>query len=473
MSWRRTVVMLAVGLALGAARAAAAGPGGPLSCFDERHNGPCMSPDPAAFFPAKGQDPAVMVANFALVFPGSASAPWQYVCDDLYGRPAPERIRRSPNGELLLPTTAGLQITRDGCSFQQATGSIAGGVVYDVAVDEKDPQVVFALVGTPRALMRSNDGGRSFNTVFTFEQGLLLTRVIVPPTRTKEVYVLGHGRGAMTPMGVSTDDGVTFTMRDAAERTMPLIKTSFELLATHPTDPATLYFTVILGDGDEVWQTTDAGVTAKMLLKVAETEAVGGLAFGSTPSTIYVGGHDLFPERGMPAGHLYISRDAGATWLPPVPSPETGPQFSCLSAAGTELFACGAGATQTEDTMVATSSDEGKTWRTLSRLGDLSHTKACAREQCVAVADWLCNTYTTCGPGQMPMPISDAGPPPDGGVLGGTGGSAGTKDAGPTFPTPKDDSGCGCRLGAQTRGSAAGLLVLVGALLAWAARRRR
>jgi photosystem II stability/assembly factor-like uncharacterized protein len=444
---------------------------GPVACrelrqsSDPSYRGPCMSPDPIAFFPAAGANAAVMVSNFALAFPGAGSAPWEYVCDDLYGRPTPERIRRSPNGELLLPTTLGLQITRDGCSFEQATGPIAADVVFDVAVDPKNPATVFALVGTPRTLQRSADGGRSFAPVFTFPDGLLLSRVIVPPGRNKEVYVLGRGRGSATPLGVSTDDGASFAMRDAATGATSPIRTSFEMQATHPSDPATLYFTIIESDGDELWRTTDAGLTTTRILKVKDTEALGGMAFGATPAVIYVGGRTLYPELSSPAGHFYVSHDAGATWQPPVTIATNGPQITCLAAAGNDIYACSMGAVATEGVMVSASSDEGKTWRPISRLGDLNTPKACTRGSCLPVSTWLCDTYTTCAAGQIP---SGMAPNPDAGADGGSGGRA---DGGVTLPpVPRDDGGCGVGgRGAGATGAALSALFL----LVRAVRRRR
>jgi hypothetical protein len=457
-------------LALRTGPAAAAGP---LACFDDQHNGPCMTPDPAAFFPARGKDPAVMAANFALVFPGTGAVPWEYVCDDLYGRPAPERIRRSPNGELLLPTTVGLKITRDGCAFENATWPVPADVVYDVAVDSKNPLVVFALMGTPRVLMRSGDMGRSFTAVSTFPSGLLLSRVILPPARSKEVYVMVRGRGASTPLFLSTDDGATFSMRDPSMGASTPVKTAFEMLEPHPTDPATLYFTLILTDGDELWKTTDAGLTSSRVLKLNDAEALGGLAFGASPNTLYVGGRNLYPERGMPAGHLYISRDGGATWLPPVAASESGPQFNCLVAAGAELYACGVGASLVDDMMVASSSDEGKTWKTISRLGDLNTPKTCTMDRCAGVSDWLCNTYTTCAAGKQPVPVGEPPPAPDGGGVLGTGGQPGgaMTDASVDvrLPTATDDGGgCGCRIGSRSAvptAAAVALLLLALALL--------
>ena len=444
---------------------------GPLACRTSPGAptyGPCKTPDPVGYFPAVGNLPEVIVANFGLLVPGSNAQSRQYVCDDVFGQPEAIRERRSGAGDIFLPTTQGLLITRDGCVFTHAAGDIAGKIVYDVAVDAKDPQVVFAIGDTPRVLWRSSDAGKNFTTVATFPSGLALLNVVLPPGRSKQVYVVGRGKGTSTPVGASLDDGVTFTMRDPGTAAGASIKSSFEFLAADPISPDVLYFTLLEADGDRLFRSGDGGATAVPLLKLGSTEGVAGLAFGATPATLYLAAKDLFPLVGSPPGALYISRDTGKTWLPARPAPEAGPQFNCLVAAGARLYACSTGQGRKEDFMLASSDDEGQSWTPIMRLGDLSGPKACIAPQCQAVSQWLCDTYTSCADGLAPTPTpeprsaTDAGssPPPS------------ADAAAPVHEFPHEDSGCACGLGSGAPG-AAGTGALAAALLLFRLVRRR
>jgi hypothetical protein len=471
-------------VALGAAGASAAG--GLIACRGADPNyGPCKSPDPVAYFPAAGSLPAVMVANFGLLVPATGSS-WQYVCDDVFGQPDATKERRSPNGDIFLPTTTGLQITRDGCTFTHAMGDISGKIVYDVAIDSKNPQLVFAIGDTPRVLWRSTDGGRTFTTLQRFPDGLVLLSLALPATRDKQLYIIGRGKGTSTPVAFSADDGATFTMRDPGLAAGAGVKSAFEFLATDPVSPDVLYLTQLEPDGDRVFRSADGGATAVPLLKLGRTEGVAGLAFGGNSSTLYLAAKDLFPLAGMPPGSLYVSRDAGKTWLPPRPAPEAGPQFNCIVATGSRLFACSIGQGRKEDFMLAYSDDEGMSWTAINRLGDLTGPKTCVAPQCQVVAQWLCDTYTTCAEGQTPGGAGgaagnaggNAGNAGNGGMLGGggamgTGGMPPGADAAMTPMLPKEDSGCGCDLGAASTNTSRvcaglGLVFLVVAL-----RRRR
>jgi MYXO-CTERM domain-containing protein len=432
---------------------------GPLACRDRNSlvYGPCKSPDPVTFFPANASSPAVIVANFGLLEPGAGTT-WQYACDDTFGQPEAIRERRSSNGTFFFPTTRGLMYTQNRCEFHQAGGDIAGKIIYDVAVDAKDPNLVFAIGDTPRVLWKSTDAGLTFKTIQTFPAGLALLNVVLPPGRTREIYLVGRGKGTATPVAASTDDGATFTMRDPGLAAGAAITTSFEFLAADPASPQTLYFTLLEPDGDRLWRSTDAGVTVAPLLKLGKTEGLSGLAFGPSPGTLYLAATDLFPLAGNPPGDLYVSRDGGKSWLPPRPSPETGPQFACLVAAGARLYACSTGQGRKDDLMLGYSDDEGMTWKAMTTLGSLAGPKACVKQQCEAVSQWLCDTYTSCAEGMSPTPNTTPEPPPDAG--------APPPDANVPTPTlPKEDSGCAFATGSASGGAAAAALALLALLV--------
>ncbi len=453
---------------------------GALACLpgpSSARRAPCKSPDPVTFLPPVAGQPGVAVTNFGLLFPGESALDWRYVCDDAFDRPPPERIRRSSSGDIFIPTTNGMVITRDGCSFI-AAADLMGQVVYDVAIDGRDPMQVFALVGSPRTLWRSTDGGRRFTSTATFPAGMLLFRVVVPPQRARQIYVIGRGAGSSTPIFASADDGTTFERRDPAPAQAVALRTSLEFVASHPTTPEILYFNVVEPDGDSLWRSSDGGATVNRLHNLGVDQGYAGMAFGAA-GTMYVATYDVFPDGTKPPGLFLISRDEGATWLPPRPSPESLPPFGCLVRDGDRLLACGMRQNiGIQDTfLVGASTDEGATWTPVTRLSQLTAPRACVAAQCQAVTQWLCDSYTQCPPGYAPRPTD---PAPDAGADGAAADAGAGNDAGPGGMVdggaprlPDEDSGCGCRVGGPAPGSASWLLVLSLALIALPKSRRR
>ncbi|HEY0714797.1 MAG TPA: hypothetical protein VGF45_19105, partial [Polyangia bacterium] len=384
------------------------------------------------------------------------------VCDDAYRRAAPDKIRRSSLGDIFIPTTTGLLVTSDGCSYAEPSGDIAGKTVVDVAVDTKDPTLVFALGDTPRKLWRSADRGRTFAIGQTFADGVLFQRILLPPTRSQEVYLVGRGRDTSTPIAASQDNGTTFVMRDPGLSAGPMLRTSLDPLAPDPRSPNVLYVAVVDAAGDQLWRSNDGGATVSPVMTVQNGEALGGLAFGSAATTIYVAGKAVFLEPGKPRGHLYVSRDSGKTWLPAVPSDENGPQYNCLVAVGDELFACGVSVGVADRFLLGVTKDEGKTWSYVTGLGDLKGgPKQCVASQCQLVSAWLCDFHSSCAPGTGPANMSDAGRPStqDGGT------SMGGQDATSTPGVPPERKGGGCQFGGRRGDGAAWVLGVILALL--------
>ena len=207
---------------------------------------------------------------------------------------------------------------------------------------------------------------------------------------------------------------------------------------------------MVVAGGDEIWRSSDGGRTVERVLQLSNGEALGGLAFGTAPGTLYVAGTSVYIEPGKPPGTLFISRDGGATWAPPIASGSEGPHYKCLTASAGKLYACESYRGSNTDPMVQESSNEGATWTPALRLADVSGPKSCVAEACQTVAAWLCDKYQVC---------SERG-------------ATGTVDAGAAVDASAgdtgDEAGCGCGVGRASSafaGNGAALVMLGLALL--------
>ena len=152
----------------------------------------------------------------------------------------------------------------------------------------------------------------------------------------------------------------------------------------------------------------------------------------------------------MTPGHLHVSRDSGASWEAPLPSPLTGPRYRCLSHSAGKLYACGAGETLGDAFLVGVSSDDGRTWQPHTRLRDVAGARSCVKSRCLATEVWLCQLFGQCAPDGG----ADALPSPDA-----------------ASATPRS-SGCSCTLGGRA-GPGLFPALVAGLLLVWRRSRPR
>jgi photosystem II stability/assembly factor-like uncharacterized protein len=402
-------------------------------------SGPCNTPEPVAFFPGTGADP-VVITNFGLLYPGQDAGSWQLVCDDLYGLALPAGLRRSADGRVYAGAGEGLRFSSDGCTWSDGAGTAAGQAILDVAVDTV-PGRVWTLAELPARVLRSDDGGAQFNLVHAFDPGQpLLYHRLVAGGDGQRLYLFGRGSNNTTPAAVSTDGGQTFTTFDLSARAVTPPPSPLEFLAAAPGNPPVLYFQVFdASGGDQLWRTADDGQTVAPILKLERFETLGGFSFGADAQVLYLGAVNAFAAGGTPPGFLYVSRNSGTTWEPPVPSPPTGPRYRCLTHSEGKLYACGAGEILGDAFLVGVSSDEGRSWQPHVRLRDVAGARSCAKARCLATEIWLCELHGQCA--------ADAGTPalPDA-----------SADAGPAPST----SGCSCSLGGGTAPGVAPVAVL-------------
>jgi MYXO-CTERM domain-containing protein len=431
-----------------------------LTATEPVTTGPCQVPEPGKFLPGAGAAAPAVAANFGLLTPAPAgeAAGWQFVCDDGYSTAPPDRLWRAPAGGFLAASARGLLRSDDGCDWLPVEGDVAGRAVEDLVIEAAGR--VWALGSDPGTLYLSGDGGRRFAAQATVAATLPAARLRGAPSDPTRLYATAGAAGMPPGLWVSRDGGRSFTAQAPAV-TLP---GPLAVLAVAPDDAEIVYFKVTEPEGDELWKSTDGGKTLARLLKLADFELLAGLAFGpagpsgQTDAALYVAGRAPIVVDGVPPGRLYVSRDGGGTWQPPVHSPRGGPSYRCLEFSGGKLFACAGGEAAGDSFLVGVSEDEGRSWTPVVRLADVHGPRACVRDRCLQTELWLCEGY-----GQCAAPDGGAGPG-DGGLDAGSGlpfDAAGERPAGPS-----DDGGCGCALGGVSRPPGLPALLALLALLA-------
>jgi hypothetical protein len=397
-------------------RSGAAG-GGRIACLGLQE-GPCRTPEPSRYFPAPPGSPPelfpVVVANFGLLVPAPAGDSWQFVCDDRYGVAPPDRVWRDPGGRLFAGGRIGLLASDDGCDWQAARGELDGVAVVDVAFDPQTTGRMWALGLSPPALYRSLDGGGTFSRQRIFPDTFVYPRLLSAPSDGRRLYVVAATRGASTTLETTADGGETWSSLELTAGIAPPLRNPLGPIAVTPDDPATLYFVLPDPEGDEIWKSGDGGRSVARVLVLRDGELLAGFAFGATAATLFVAGSAPIRLEDRPPARLYVSRDGAGTWDEPIASGAGGPFYRCLAFAGGLLAACGAGESGGDRFLIGVSSDEGRNWSPLVRLGDLAGARACARSQCIATEEWLCDTYRRCSgrpDASAELPPSPPAPP--------------------------------------------------------------
>jgi photosystem II stability/assembly factor-like uncharacterized protein len=466
MSWARMrwPVRLLLGLlfcAVGGSRDAHA-EGETLQCLTLR--APCQSIDTVdvmlpAPVPGRAAPVPALVANFGLLSRDGAGR-IRYACEPALGGLA-VRARMSPNGEIFVPTDAGLLHYRPGCGAQPAQGDLAGRLVLGVIFDPLDPMRVWALgIGGASTLYLSRDGGDRFETATVLPAGLPIWQMKGAPSHPDTLFGVGERPpGGQLLLVRSDDGGRSFADVGAAPGAIPLTGLPLELLGIDPTNPAILFVAMRdASNADAVWRSRDRGKTWQRSLVLPVEEIMGGFALGADGRRVFVGGRTQLYLPGQAPAHLYSSADGGDTWQA-LPSGEGGPRFRCLAAQGDRLFACAGGETNGDAFLLGTSADGGKTWTPEITTAEIAGPEACMADSCAATSAWLCETYRICGAGDAGTPLDSA-----------------ASDA-PASPATGD--GCTCNLsrararaGDRHRPTGWPVPITVG-LVAWFARGRR
>ena len=414
---------------------------------------------------SEGAAPAANAAQGTTKDATKGTTRYELLCEETFGGKVPTRVVRHPAGRLLVPGSDGLYLsTEDTCGFTRAEGSVAGRQVLEVAIDPVSPAKLWALVASPPGVHLSQDAGATFQAGPPLPEDFRPARVLVGDTSAPFIYLSGYSATHPLVLLVSEDGGRSFVTRQVEPAVFARRATATDLLAVLPGSPPVLLLAAGSPDGpDQIWRSTDGGVTWTMALTMEGMQVQSGFAVGAGPPgsrAVYVAGRELFLDPGKPAAHLYVSSDDGLSFAQRIPSGPTGPTYRCLASHGGRLYAC---AGERDDSFLAGASDDGgKSWTAVATLADVQGQRACAGGRCLATAIWLCEFYGAACEGLAPLD-GRADPPPDGGP-----------DAQVPGPPAAAGDGCGCRLsaGSPTQPPLAAIMTSLAALLAALIRRR-
>lgn len=424
---------------------------------------------PAMMSVHRGADGVVLGgATFGAVLQQGGAYRW--ICESAIGYggffdPQFERV----GATLWASTFDGLARSEDGgCSWGYAQGDLLDHFVGGFAVSPGNPAIVVAGSGTlgrDNGLMRSTDGGRSFQALAaTSSARELWTSVRFAPGDGQRVYATSFTVNPGTnTLWVSRDADATFTPMAFG----PGGGQEVRLLAVHPGNADILYVrTIAFNNDDSVQRSANAGMTWQQVFTSPEVV-----------SDLVVAGDGRAALTTRPSG---LARSPDGLAFTRVSGP---PAVTCLDLRGAELWGCGNNAPQSF--ALGSSDDLGTSWAPRFRHSQLASVLDCPAG---AVASWLPDptssdplrasrsTAALCDP-LWPATVQQLGVvPQDGGPVmqvdaGAPDGGAGA-DAGPDDGA---DGGCGCQAGAAPRGPGSGSIAaafVLFALLAAALRRR-
>lgn len=136
-----------------------------------------------------------------------------------------------------------------------------------------------------------------------------------------------------------------------------------------------------VGQSDELYRFDADSGQIERVLTLGDAEVFGGMARGG--DTLWVAGR----HRG--GGSLFrADRETLEFSL----VSDSGPEFACLGADDSELFACVNDFTYASEFVVGRSADEGQTWTGLLTVTDLGQVTSCGGD-CSTTMDWLHETF--------------------------------------------------------------------------------
>ncbi len=404
----------------------------------------------------------VFVTNRGLILADSDAGPFRLLCTEATKTNTGEYpdVLALPGGQLILATSRGLIRSKDGgCSFD-GVEPLADVLVPAAAPDPEDAShfYVAAFDATRGGLFETSDGGESFTTLQPASESDFIATILIAPSRPRRLYLDGQliGNGTITTYVASSDDGgISF---ERFELALLATEDAFELLAVSPGDPDLLVGRASDGDAnalqDRLLVSRDRGQTWTSPLTV---HAMSDARFSEDGSTLWVSGIDGAFRSDDDLGSFQALPDALRISL-------------ALEHAG-EPWVCGF-YDGMHDGVAAI--DSAGTLRPVMRFVDVMEPAACDATSPSTLActnlwhDWQRELFGILPDAGVPVPAPEAGSASQ----AGQGGSAGEADAGSN--RSRSDGGCSVARGAG--GSVSGAGSAFTALAAFAvsvARRRR
>jgi len=239
----------------------------------------------------------VFVANRGLILADSDQGPFRLLCTEATKTNTGEKpdVLALPGGTLIMATSRGLIRSSDGgCSFE-GVDPLGDVLVPAAAADPEDAThfYVAAFDATRGGLFETSDGGSSFTPLLPTSESDFIATIAIAPSRPERLYLDGQliGDGMLTPyVAVSDDGGATF---ERFELSLLPTEDAFELLAVSPSDPDLLVGRAADGDAvaleDRLLISRDQGRTWTNPLTV---HAMTDARFSEDGTTLWAAGID-------------------------------------------------------------------------------------------------------------------------------------------------------------------------------------
>jgi len=200
--------------------------------------------------------------------------------------------------------------------WQLAGPDNIGGRITSLGISRQNPNLIYA-GAADGGLLKSTDGGASWQTLFDDQYTLSIGALIVHPTNDDVVYV-GTGEANMSSdsyhgdgVYLTTDGGQTWTNLGLPD------SRRIARLVMARTQPDTLYVAVVGNPYDSgpdrgLYRTYDGGQTwTRCLYLNSNTGAVDVVLHPTAPQTVYVATYNRYNGS---YNRIYRTSDGGDTW---------------------------------------------------------------------------------------------------------------------------------------------------------------
>jgi hypothetical protein len=338
-----------------------------------------------------------VATTFGLVISKDGGCTFHWVCEQNIGYGGTWDPHYAIAGDTIFATTfEGLRISRDGgCSFSTAVAT--DGLWIDALTIGPTGEIWIGTAETAGAndILRSIDGGASFQSRGMLSAQVWWKSVLVAPSNPARVYITGY-QVADTPTGYfyrSDDAGAQWTpspLDGIQYGNTPVLR----VRAIDPVNPDIVFVSSEAANaqsGDRLYRSADGGTTWTEVL--ATTALVHDVVI--RPGGKVLVATQLRTATSLQGGPSYMSTDGGASFVEQTDAP----RLACLaSAPDGALYGCAAN-WNPDEKAVARSHDDGATWDKVWRFVELADALQCpegtAQHDTCDVALWDCPSCLT------------------------------------------------------------------------------
>jgi photosystem II stability/assembly factor-like uncharacterized protein len=358
-------------------------------------------------------DLILLPSTFGLLVSRDGGSSFHWLCESNigYGGTFDPDYAISANGDLWASTLRGLRVSRDGgCTWTTQGGAVEGEFVEDVEIGgDGRIWVATGSGGQLNDVFVSTDDGSTFASGGLPEETGWWRSLRIAPSDPDTLYVAGFRPSQTDEEGNMIDpEALLRRTTDGGENWEELAVDDFAfgsqpnlfIAAVSPTDP-TVVFARVLGArdpvGDDIYRSVDGGASWTRVLEMQDR--INAFLIKSDGQTVIAGtvGNCTGEDPALEKGCVRISTDSGSSFEPAASEPK----MACVhETAGGDLLACGAN-WDPDFFALGRSSDNGATWDKVVRFSEIAGPLSCPQEspqfECAAL-DWppLCTQFGIC-----------------------------------------------------------------------------